>query len=90
MAEHKLEHAVLGVAWDGTGYGSDKTIWGGEFLAINGHSFERVAHFQRFQLPGGEHEVRFGDRDRGAESVTHLRFVEPLACEHRCPSRSSR
>ena len=40
--------------WDGTGYGTDGTIWGGEFLLARGDSFERVARFRQFRLPGGE------------------------------------
>lgn len=61
MAEHHLEGPVLGVAWDGTGYGTDGTVWGGEFLRVDSLGFERVAHLAPFPLPGGEsaiHEPR--------------------------------
>ena len=58
MAENQLEGEVLGVSWDGTGFGLDGTIWGGEFLAINEESFERVATFRRFPLPGGEQAIK--------------------------------
>jgi hydrogenase maturation protein HypF len=58
MAENELESPVLGVAWDGTGYGLDGTIWGGEFLLTTGGSFQRVAHFRTFALPGGEAAVK--------------------------------
>ncbi|MDB6022656.1 MAG: (NiFe) hydrogenase maturation protein HypF [Pedosphaera sp.] len=54
MAENALDAPALGVAWDGTGYGNDGTIWGGEFLRITGTSFERAAHFRQFKLPGGD------------------------------------
>ncbi|HSM82125.1 MAG TPA: carbamoyltransferase HypF [Nodosilinea sp.] len=54
MAEHRLAAPVLAVAWDGTGYGPDQTIWGGEFLQITDQGFERLAHLQRFALPGGD------------------------------------
>ena len=58
MAENDLEPPVLGVAWDGTGYGLDGTIWGGEFFLITTEGFERVAHLRPFRLPGGEQSVR--------------------------------
>ncbi|MBV8102854.1 MAG: carbamoyltransferase HypF, partial [Verrucomicrobia bacterium] len=58
MAENELEPPVLGVSWDGTGYGTDGTIWGGEFLVPVQDSFQRVAHFRQFRLPGGEMAVK--------------------------------
>lgn len=58
MAENDLEGPVLGVAWDGTGYGPDGTIWGGEFLRASGGTFERVAALRLFGLPGGECAAR--------------------------------
>ena len=54
MAEHSLDAPILGVAWDGTGYGLDQTVWGGEFLQITASGFERVAHLLPFPLVGGE------------------------------------
>ncbi len=58
MVEHGLEPPVLGVSWDGTGYGLDGKVWGGEFFLIEGSSWRRVAHFRYFPLPGGEAAVR--------------------------------
>jgi hydrogenase maturation protein HypF len=58
MAENHLEAPVLGVSWDGTGYGTDGTIWGGEFLLTNERSFERAAHLMPFRLPGGDQAVK--------------------------------
>jgi hydrogenase maturation protein HypF len=49
---------VLGVTWDGTGYGADGTIWGGEFLVGDASSYRRVAHLHPFRLPGGEASIR--------------------------------
>jgi hydrogenase maturation protein HypF len=57
MAENDLAGPVLGVAWDGTGYGLDGTIWGGEFLRATRATFRRVAHLRRFRLPGGEKAI---------------------------------
>lgn len=53
-----LDREVLGVAFDGTGYGIDGTIWGGEFLRTTVFGFERVAHLRPFHLPGGESAIR--------------------------------
>jgi len=58
MAENELQAPALGVSWDGTGYGLDGTIWGGEFLLVNEKSFDRVAHFRPFKLPGGEASIK--------------------------------
>jgi hydrogenase maturation protein HypF len=54
MAENGIEGPVLGIAWDGTGYGPDQTVWGGEFLVVNGRDYRRVAHLRTFRLPGGD------------------------------------
>jgi len=54
-AEHKINSKVIGVAFDGTGYGSDGKIWGGEFLIVNGdETFERKFHLKYAKLPGGD------------------------------------
>ena len=58
MAENQLEGSVLGVAWDGTGFGPDQTIWGGEFLLMTDHSYERVISLRPFRLPGSSKAVR--------------------------------
>ncbi len=58
MAENELTDSVLGVAWDGTGFGLDGTVWGGEFLRVTAASFLREAHFRAFRLPGGEIAIR--------------------------------
>ncbi|MEX2190517.1 MAG: carbamoyltransferase HypF [Bacteroidota bacterium] len=58
MAENQLEGPLLGVTWDGTGYGTDGTIWGGEFLVTTDTSFDRIATFKSFHLPGGDQAIR--------------------------------
>jgi hydrogenase maturation protein HypF len=58
MAENRLDRPVLGVAWDGTGYGLDGTIWGGEFLHLTPTGWERVARLRPWKLLGGEKAVK--------------------------------
>ena len=58
MAEHHLDGPVIGVAFDGTGYGPDGTIWGGEFLIADYADYRRVARLSPFPLPGGEAAIR--------------------------------
>jgi hydrogenase maturation protein HypF len=59
MAEHGLTGPVLGIAWDGTGLGSDGGIWGGEFLLVDALGSRRFAHFSAFPLPGGDAASRW-------------------------------
>ncbi|MCR4394337.1 MAG: carbamoyltransferase HypF, partial [Dehalococcoidales bacterium] len=54
MAENSISSPVIGVAMDGTGYGTDGCIWGGEFLIADYKSFQRAAHLEYLPLPGGE------------------------------------
>jgi hydrogenase maturation protein HypF len=53
MAENHLDGRVIGIALDGTGYGTDGAIWGGEVLLADYADFERAAHFEYISLPGG-------------------------------------
>ena len=54
MAEHKLDEMVIGIALDGTGYGTDGHSWGSEFMLCDLSDFERLAHFEYLPLPGGD------------------------------------
>jgi hydrogenase maturation protein HypF len=58
MAEHRLEGAVIGVACDGTGYGPDGTVWGGEVLVADAGGFERAAHLACVPMPGSAAAIR--------------------------------
>lgn len=57
MAENGISGNVIGVSLDGTGYGDDGKIWGGEFLLCDLKTYERVMHFRYFPLPGGDAAV---------------------------------
>jgi hydrogenase maturation protein HypF len=87
MAENELDGRVLGVSWDGTGYGLDGTVWGGEFLLVDEGVFSRVASFRRFRLPGSVPAVKeprrtalgllyeiFGDRVFGQTESLPVRY----------------
>jgi hydrogenase maturation protein HypF len=58
MAEHHIEEPVIGVAFDGTGYGTDGNIWGGEFLICEGADFTRAAHLAYTPILGGDQSMR--------------------------------
>lgn len=58
MAENELDGEVMGVSWDGTGFGTDGTIWGGEFLVAKGGSFERIGTLRPFRLAGADRAIK--------------------------------
>ncbi len=74
MVDWGLEEAV-GIAIDGTGYGLDGTIWGGEVLYSNLKSFERLCHLRQFKLPGGDRAVKYPARIAAA-ILTELNSLE--------------
>ena len=74
MAENQIEPPALGVSWDGTGYGLDGTIWGGEFFHVTGKKTKRVAHFRPFRLPGGDKAIK--EPHRAAAGLLYEMFGE--------------
>ena len=62
LGEHNLGERVIGVAYDGTGYGPDETVWGGEFLLADRAGYERVGHYATVSMPGGEKCIEEIDR----------------------------
>jgi hydrogenase maturation protein HypF len=62
MAVNGVRDPVIGVAWDGTGYGDDGQVWGGEFLVCDARGYERAAHLRYVPLPGGDRAAREGYR----------------------------
>jgi hydrogenase maturation protein HypF len=57
MYEHGLKGPVIGVSFDGTGYGTDGNIWGGEFLIVDKNGFKRAGHLKYWMMPGGNKAV---------------------------------
>jgi len=77
LAENQAEGPALGICWDGTGFGADGTIWGGEFLVGDAAGFERAAHFLPVLLPGGEKAIH--EPGRTAFSVLYALLGEQAA-----------
>jgi hydrogenase maturation protein HypF len=85
MADNELEPPVLGISWDGTGYGLDGSVWGGEFLHVEADAFQRLGSFRPFRLPGGEAAVQEPRRvalgllyEVFGPSVFAMRELEPV------------
>ena len=77
LAENEISPPAFGVSWDGTGYGLDGTIWGGEFLlAKEDGGFARVGHMRQFRLPGGDQAIR--EPRRSALGLLHEIFRDEL------------
>jgi hydrogenase maturation protein HypF len=58
VGEHGITGPVLGIAWDGNGFGTDDSLWGGEFIRVENETCSRAAFFRPFPLPGGETAIR--------------------------------
>ena len=82
MAEHRLTEPVIGIAFDGTGYGADGTIWGGEFLIATPFRFTRAAHLKPASMLGGDSSILQGWKsaacllwDAGIQNTDDDRFA---------------
>ena len=58
MAEHDIKGPIIGISFDGTGYGTDGNVWGGEFLLCEGAGFERVSHLSYVEMLGGDESMK--------------------------------
>ena len=76
MAENRIDGMLIGLAFDGTGYGADGAIWGGEFLIADETGFDRAAHLAYVPLPGGAAAIR--EPWRMAASYLHTVFGENM------------
>ncbi len=89
MAENHIHGQVIGVALDGTGYGEDGAVWGGEFLLATAADYHRAAHLKYVLMPGGETAIRqpwrmalsylhrcFGE-DFGSLDIDFVRRIDP-------------
>lgn len=76
MLDSGVRSPLLGVAWDGTGYGSDGTVWGGEFFHITDGSAKRIAHMRHFPLPGGDKAVK--EPRRSALGILSELYDDPV------------
>lgn len=76
MAEHQLDTKVLGFAFDGTGYGDDGTIWGGEVMIADNQHYERIVTFAPFRLLGGEKAIKEPRRSALALLFEHYTLDE--------------
>ncbi len=87
MADHGLpeDARVIGVSFDGTGYGTDGAIWGGEFLVADYHDFERALHLAYVPLPGGDAAIRKPYR----AALSWLRQAEVPWTEDLAPVRAA-
>lgn len=80
MAEHGLDGEVIGLAMDGTGYGDDDTIWGGEVLGVSYPSFTRLGHIKPIPLPGGDMAAK--EPWRVATAILYRLYGEDLCKAH--------
>ncbi len=84
IAENEIKSPVLGISWDGSGYGPDGTVWGGEFLWVGATGYQRVAHLRTFPLPGSEKAVK--EPRRSAIGMLHELFGDDAVRKNGLPT----
>jgi hydrogenase maturation protein HypF len=89
MAEHGLDEKVIGVCFDGTGFGTDGNLWGSEFFIADFSGYDRLSHFEYIPLPGGEQAIKepwriaisylykYYGKDIWSLDLTFLKNIEP-------------
>ncbi len=77
IAEHDLQEPVIGVSFDGTGYGTDGAIWGGEFLVCQGTDFRRAGHLEYVKMIGGDASMREGWKSAFSYLYHYRKLKEP-------------
>ena len=83
-----FEQKIIGCCFDGTGYGTDEAIWGGEFMIADTQGFQRIAHLQYSPLPGGDSSIRRPYRMALALLwASGLTWNNDLPCVAACPER---
>ena len=88
IAEHGLpyDQPIIACCFDGTGYGTDKNIWGGEFMIATVRDFDRIGHLKYFPLPGGDASIKKPYRTAlSLLSANKLVWDKGLACVAACP-----
>ncbi|MEG2502791.1 MAG: carbamoyltransferase HypF [Anaerovoracaceae bacterium] len=85
MAEHNLDGQVIGVSFDGTGYGTDAKIWGGEFLLCQGAEFQRKSHLKYVKMLGGDSSMK----EAWKSAVSYIYAYENGYLDEKAPENSS-
>jgi len=91
MLENGITGQVIGIACDGTGYGLDGNLWGGEFLLVDYRSFARLGHFKYVRMPGGEKAIKKPYRMAygylyslfGKEASAFQKYIETIDAQER-------
>ncbi len=74
--ENQITGRTLGISWDGTGFGEDNSVWGGEFFISDDHHYAHFAQLRKFYLPGGETAVK--EPRRSALGILYSIYEERL------------